>query len=83
MTYVCLECNETFDEPAHWEERHGFDYGPFEHFTGCPYCGEPYTKAYRCGECGEIIIGQYAKTTSGHRFCENCYNIMELGEEDE
>lgn len=82
MKYICLDCGEVFDEPAYWEERHGFDYGPFEKWSGCPYCGESYTKAYKCSDCGDWIFGEYIKTASGHRFCENCYTTMELGDED-
>ena len=82
MKFICLDCNELFDEPSHWEERHGFDYGPFEQMSGCPYCGGSYVNAYKCDECDEWIIGDYIKTASGQRICENCYSTMELGGED-
>lgn len=46
-TYKCRECGEYFDEPHRWVERHGFDYGPFEHWSACPYCGScDYDEAY-------------------------------------
>ena len=45
--YKCRECGEYFDEPHCWVERHGFTYGPFEHWSACPYCGScDYDEAY-------------------------------------
>lgn len=38
-TYKCRECGAEFDEPHRWVERHGFTYGPFEHWSACPLCG--------------------------------------------
>ena len=81
MMWVCTNCGHIFEEPYRWEERHGFDYGPFEKFSGCPKCGEPYAEAHKCDECDEWIWGEYIKTASGQRICENCYTTYELGEE--
>lgn len=80
--FVCLDCGKLFDEPEHWVEKHGFTHGPFEHFSGCPYCGEAYTETYLCDGCGEWIVGDYIKTVNGDRFCENCYNAYEMGDEE-
>lgn len=80
--WICLECREVFEEPQRWEERHGFTYGPFEKWSGCPYCGEAYVEAYRCDCCDEWITGSYIKTDSGLRICENCYIDLEVGDED-
>lgn len=45
--YKCRECGEYFDEPHCWVERHGFTYGPFEHWSACPCCGScDYDEAY-------------------------------------
>lgn len=45
--YKCRECGEEFDEPHRWVERHGFTYGPFEHWSACPYCGScDYDESY-------------------------------------
>lgn len=45
--FKCRECGEYFDEPHRWVERHGFDYGPFEHWSACPYCDScDYDEAY-------------------------------------
>ena len=82
MKYLCLDCGEIFDQPSHWEECHGFDHGPFEHFSGCPYCGEAYVGTHKCDCCGEWITGNYIKTEDGQRICEGCYIVMEIGDED-
>ena len=37
--FKCRECGAEFDEPYRYVETHGFTYGPFEHFSECPYCG--------------------------------------------
>lgn len=45
--YKCRECGSEFDEPHRWVERHGFTYGPFEHWSACPYCGScDYDESY-------------------------------------
>ena len=80
--WICTNCGHIFEEPRRWEERHGFDYGPFEKFSGCPECGEPYVKAHECDCCGKWIDGRYIKLESGERICENCYTTYELGEEE-
>ena len=80
--YICLNCGHIFQEPNRWEERHGLDYGPFESWSGCPYCGEEYTKVHKCDCCNKWIEGKYIKLESGERICENCYTTYELGEED-
>ena len=80
--FVCMDCGHLFETPYRWEERHGFDYGPFEQWSGCPRCKEAYTEAYQCDCCNEWITGPYIKLESGERICENCYTTMELGDED-
>lgn len=80
--FVCLECQRTFEDPECWEEQHSLDYGPYEKWSGCPYCHGPYTEAYRCGCCEEWIDGTYIKLEDGDRICEHCYTIYELGDED-
>ena len=79
--FVCLECGETFDEPTHWEEKHGLNYGPYEQWSGSPCCKCAYSKAFECDCCGEWITGNYVKTDDGKRFCDNCIISYELGEE--
>ena len=81
MVWICLDCKETFEEPAKIEERHGFDYGPFEVFYTCPFCGESFATAYQCAACGEIITDSYIKIDHD-RYCSNCYSCYDLGDEE-
>ena len=78
--FICLECGTLFEDPVEWEERHGLDYGPYEHWTGCPFCHGGYTEAHRCDECDEWIVDDYIKV-GDKRYCSECCLSMELGEE--
>ena len=79
---VCVECGHLFEEPVWWVETHGLSAPPYERRYGCPKCYGTYVEARRCDNCGEFITGAYVKTENGERFCENCYDTYELGEED-
>ena len=79
--YICLECGSTFEELAHWEEHHGLDTPPYEHWSGSPCCFSGYTEAHKCDCCDKWIDGSYIKLESGERICENCYTAYDLGEE--
>lgn len=79
---ICTECYNIFPEPRHYVETHGLERPPYEEWFGCPECGGSYAKAHRCGECGEWITGEYVKLKSGERFCETCYILYEIGEEE-
>ena len=81
--YVCLECGHLFSDADYWEERHGFDYGPGEQWSGCPACGGSYARTYECSCCGEYITGRYVKVDDDERYCEECYRVYELGDEDD
>ena len=80
--FVCLECGRVFEEAIEWEENHGLDYGPYEKWSGCPSCKGDYVEAYPCDGCDDWITGQYVKLSNGERFCENCFYIMELDDEN-
>jgi hypothetical protein len=80
--YTCLDCGKTFDEPKWYKERHGFVSRPYEEFWGCPYCGGNYVSAVKCDGCGEYIADYYIKTKHNKRYCENCYILYQLGDED-
>jgi formylmethanofuran dehydrogenase subunit E len=80
--YVCTECGHLFREPVWWVERHGLDTPAYEERYGSPCCQENYVDARRCDSCEEFITGSYVKTNDGKRYCENCYVVMDLGEED-
>lgn len=81
---VCLECGQVFDEDSVdiWEEGRGEYWGTScsEKISGCPCCKGPYTEAHRCTYCGDWINGDYIKI-NGDRYCENCYDKYELGDE--
>ena len=81
---VCLECGHVFDEDdaAVWKEDRGEYWGApcFETISGCPRCKGAYTETHRCHCCGEWINGDYIKI-DGDRYCENCYDKYELGDE--
>ena len=80
--FVCVECGHVFDQPDRWVERHGFDYGPYESFSVCPKCRGSYVEAHKCDCCDEWITGSYIKTEDGKRYCENCYVVMDLEDEE-
>lgn len=79
--FICYECLNVFDEPKIWVEKHGLYTPPYEHYSGCPYCGGAFTEAHECDSCGEWITGPYIKLNSGERICEECHTTYELGEE--
>lgn len=72
--YICLDCAHVFDEPVmiinHAEEH-----------VGCPSCGGMFASAFKCEECDNVITGDYVKTKSNQRFCEDCYHSYNLGDE--
>ena len=80
--YICKECSNVFSEPFYWEEKHGLDSPPYERHSGCPICLSEYAKARQCDSCGDYLIGGYIKLRDGTRYCEECYQPMELGDED-
>lgn len=78
--FICLDCGCIFNEPKHWIETHGLDSPPYEEWDGCPSCGGTYTETHKCDNCGDWINGEYVKLKNGDSFCENCYEIREIGE---
>jgi hypothetical protein len=59
--YKCLECGHIFDEgeQIEWNEQHGLDAPPYEHFSGCPICSGAYEETKRCIECGgEFLVDE-------------------------
>lgn len=78
--FICLDCGCVFDEPKHWIETHGLDSPPYEEWDGCPSCGGAYAETYKCDGCNDWLCGTYAETKNGNKYCENCYEIREVGE---
>ena len=82
ILFVCIECGRTFEEPIYWEERHGLDSPPYEQYSGCPHCQGSYVEAYECDCCNKWITTEtYIKTEDNKRYCENCFCILNLGDE--
>lgn len=78
--FICLDCGCVFDEPKYWIETHGLDSPPYEEWDGCPSCGGAYAETYKCDGCNDWLCGTYAETKNGNKYCENCYEIREVGE---
>ena len=81
--FVCLECRKVFEEPIYWREDRGecFGFPSCEECCGSPCCHGAYTEAYECDCCGEPITDDYIKIED-KRYCQECYQTVELGEED-
>ncbi len=78
MSYICNDCNYTFDEPKIYEDGHGFLTPPFEILEICPKCGGSYSEIYKCDICGSDIIDEflYLDDENGipkHRVCRTCF----------
>ena len=69
--FTCCDCGQTFDEPYVYYETHGFDYGPYERWSVCPYCGGSYCETVICHCCGEPIVGGYVVLDDGI-YCMDC-----------
>ena len=80
--YTCLNCGRIFEEPKCYVERHGLNSPPYETFLVCPYCGGDFAEARKCDCCDDWIVGTYVKTDNDERFCDGCYRMMTLGDED-
>lgn len=78
--FICLDCGCVFDEPKHWIETHGLDSLPYEEWDGCPSCGGAYAETYKCDGCNDWLCGTYVEVENGNKYCENCYEIREVGE---
>lgn len=78
--FICLDCGCVFDKSKHWIETHGLDSPPYEEWDGCPSCGGAYAETYKCDGCNDWLCGTYAETKNGNKYCENCYEIREVGE---
>lgn len=82
--YKCLECGNIFDEgeQVEWNERHGLDTPPYEHFSGCPICNGEYEETRSCKHCraeflpDEMHSGLCDECLDEYRFCfEYCEKI--------
>lgn len=71
MKYKCTDCGCVFlaDEAGRWEERHGFNDGPGEVWTGCPHCkSTDYMQVEECDTCGDLVPVEAIY----HGLCRKC-----------
>lgn len=82
--FVCLDCGCTFEKPIRWKEDRGecFGFPSYEEISGSPCCKSNYTESHRCNCCDEWIDDIYIKTDDGNRYCLDCYQVYQLGDED-
>lgn len=80
--WVCKKCGHLFEKPKRWEETHGLDFPPYETMYGCPKCLGDYAEALQCDGCDEYILDTYIKTVDNKRYCSECYQEHDLGDED-
>lgn len=82
--YVCKQCHELFEEPIKWKEDRGEHFGflAYEEFVGSPCCLSDYVKARQCESCGDYLVDSYIKLIDGSRCCKDCYQTIEIGDED-
>ncbi len=71
--FVCLDCDYLFEEPGMYNTNDDCDYSSYETCNGCPNCGGAYIETFRCGQCGEWIVGDYAELDDGTPICAECY----------
>lgn len=80
--YLCLDCDNIFEEPKFYIETHGLDSPPYETWWGCPKCAGAYTEAMHCDECGDWISGEYIELKNGFVICRKCYIIKSTSDYD-
>jgi formylmethanofuran dehydrogenase subunit E len=78
--YLCLDCNNIFEEPHYYEETHGLDSLPYEILSECPHCGGSFVETICCDLCGEWVAGEYVKLSNGTVACEQCYEVNDIGD---
>lgn len=84
MSYICLSCHQLFDEPYEYEERHGLESGPFEHWSVSPCCHDGYEEASEwreCDRCGawhpKCLSAQSNSPFSNEMLCPDCFAAEE------
>lgn len=78
--YLCLDCDNLFEDPKEYSETHGLSSPPYETWTGCPRCGGGYVETFRCDLCDEWVAGEYIKLKDGTVVCDQCYEINNIGD---
>lgn len=64
----CNSCGLIFsDEEIYtYEEKHGFDYPPYEQLEVCPRCGDGFEELNDCKICGAYC------DDVDERYCDSC-----------
>ena len=78
--FLCLDCDNLFEEPKYYTECHGLFPPAYETWLGCPKCGGAYVETFECGECGNYITGEYVQLKDGICFCERCYEVKDISD---
>lgn len=77
--YICLNCDNVFEQSKHYIETHALDSPPYEEWGGCPKCGGAYSETWKCDICDRYICGDYVQVYR-LKICEKCYLIRSIGE---
>lgn len=82
--FLCLECGAIFETPRLYREHQGeyFGYSAYEEYEACPCCAGAFVETYECDCCGKWITGEYVELADGSLYCEECYCIKDIGDED-
>lgn len=82
FNYICPDCGMEFNNPVLYHEILDEEIVALRYW-GCPYCkGAAFTKALYCEECGALIQGSYVRLKNLDVYCERCFDIYEIGDED-
>jgi hypothetical protein len=79
--YICLDCNNLFEEPKSYNEPHILDSPPYPKHLGCPKCGGMYALTEKCDICNKYAEIEYITTKDGQTICNKCFKKHEIGEE--
>ena len=63
-------------------EKHSLDSPPYENFTACPVCASAFVPVVCCDHCGNIILGEYVEIKDGKRYCDECYTLLDIADQD-
>ena len=82
--FLCLECGALFENPRYYRDYHGecFGYPAYEEYNACPCCVGAFVETYECDGCGKWITDDYVELDDGSRYCEECYCVKSIGEDD-
>lgn len=71
--YLCLDCENIFEEPEYFMDIDDSDDAASEMKKGCPHCGGEYIETVQCSICGQWVTGEYVEMHDGTIVCDECY----------